>query len=429
MSSITILVGVLSLYVYLLALISARTRPQAGDPADDKLFFVLIVPALNEEQVIANTLTSLLALRGNFLAIVIDDASNDGTVAAITPFLEDPRLRLLQQPPDQARRGKGHVLNTGYAEIQRLGLPEKYGHENVVVVIFDSDGRVEPDFLLDVSPFFRDPKVAGVQSAVRMYNADHSILTLWQHLEFIVWGHIFCRAKNAIGSATLGGNGQCMRFSALTDLGPEPWQAASLTEDLEMSLRLLVQGWQLRFCPTVAVWQEAVPRFRALLRQRSRWLQGQVVCWRYIPPLLRSALPVRIKIDLVFFLLMPLAFLPIGISSVVSWFQFLGNIGNWTLPGLLIWYVVGFQMVPLVLYSWRKNQPPAALWRLLLHSHLFGFYSAAWFLGSIIVYWQILRGQRAWAKTSRVVTGSTAQPAVVPNVAAGRITISTTVQS
>src|SRR5262249_13894601 len=81
------LVILVTAYGYLMAalsLFSARTRNVVDDESDE-LFFVLLVPALNEEQVIARTLSSLLALDGNFLALVIDDASDDGTVAAITP--------------------------------------------------------------------------------------------------------------------------------------------------------------------------------------------------------------------------------------------------------------------------------------------------------------------------------------------------------
>jgi 1,2-diacylglycerol 3-beta-glucosyltransferase len=400
---VTVIAVAITIYVYVLAFLSSRVKV-ADDSGAEDLFFVLLVPALNEEQVIGRTLASLLTLRGNFLVLVIDDASDDGTVAAITPHLSDPRVHLMAQPPDQARRGKGHVLNTGYAAMRDLGLFERYGRENVVMVVFDSDARVEPDFLEAVAPYFSDPTIAGVQSAVRMYNADQNLLTLWQHLEFAVWGTLFCRAKNHLGSATLGGNGQCVRYSALESLGKEPWQPTSLTEDLDLSLRLLMQGWQLRFSPSAAVWQEAVPKLRALVRQRSRWLQGHLVCWQYLPALLRSRRPIYTRLDLLMFLLLPLAFLPIGVGSLVSWAGFL-LLRHWDVSGLLAWYVLGFGMVPLVMIAWRKADHPS-LRRLLLHSHLFVFYSIVWFIATWVVYWQVLLGRRAWAKTSRVGTGS-----------------------
>jgi len=264
---VTFFIVLTTVYVYVLAVVSPWGDTDL-DPETLEPFFVLLVPALNEERVIGRTIASLLELRGRFLAIVIDDGSDDGTVATVAPFLSDPRLRLLEQPPEQARRGKGHALNAAYAEIQRLGitgtaLPRtatsgswssasrarraflsayRYEPDNVITVVFDADTRVEPDFLQAVAPYFRDASVAGVQSAVRMYNADRNLLTLWQHLEFAIWGKFFCRAKDRLGSATLGGNGQCVRFSALSDLGREPWHASSLTEDLDLSLRLLKEG-------------------------------------------------------------------------------------------------------------------------------------------------------------------------------------------
>src|SRR5439155_9306443 len=143
------------------------------------------------------------------------------------------------------------------------------------------------------------------------------------------------KAKDRIGSATLGGNGQCARLSALATLGPMPWEA-SLTEDLDLSLRLIMNGWRLRFCPSAAVWQEALPGFRRLVRQRSRWLQGHLVSWGHLPALLHRPLPLHTRLDLLIFLLLPALFVPIGGASVVYWVKFclracLGS--HLTLPG------------------------------------------------------------------------------------------------
>jgi 1,2-diacylglycerol 3-beta-glucosyltransferase len=385
----------------------------SGREAADELFFVLLVPALNEEQVIAKTLTSLLGLTGNFLILVVDDASDDGTVAAITPFLADERVRLLARPREEARTGKGDALNAGFAEARRLvhelGLAERYGAQNIVVVVFDSDGRVDPDFLRAVAPAFQDPRTAGVQSAVRMYNAGQNVLTSWQHLEFVVWGEIFLRAKDILGSATLGGNGQCVRLTALAGLGDAPWRP-SLTEDLDLSLRLLIQGWRLRFCPSVAVWQEAVPSFRKLVRQRSRWLQGHVVSWNALPHLLRSRLPVHARLDLLVFLLLPAFFLPIGLASLGSWRAFWLGTGQWQVFDLLGSYLLGFALAPLTLWAWHRTEHPRVP-RLLVYGHLFVLYAYVWLLASAEAGWNILLGRRSWAKTSRVSGQGLPQPA------------------
>src|SRR5215217_2310440 len=73
MGFVTGLVIVITIYVYGLCLLSSRVRPEKAGSSDDRFFFVLLVPALNEEAVIGRTIGSLLALHGNFLALVIDD--------------------------------------------------------------------------------------------------------------------------------------------------------------------------------------------------------------------------------------------------------------------------------------------------------------------------------------------------------------------
>src|SRR5215470_11038741 len=111
---ITFIIILLTTYCYILAVVSLCARKS---PAPDvgELFFVILVPVLNEEQVIGRTLAHLLALSGDFLILVIDDASDDGTVAAVAPFLTDQRVRLLERPRAQARHGKGDSLNAGFA--------------------------------------------------------------------------------------------------------------------------------------------------------------------------------------------------------------------------------------------------------------------------------------------------------------------------
>jgi cellulose synthase/poly-beta-1,6-N-acetylglucosamine synthase-like glycosyltransferase len=411
MELVTALVILITLYSYVLAAVSSRAQREPAPAAGQELFFVLLVPVLNEERVIARTLTSLLGLRGSFLALVVDDASDDGTVEAIKPFLSNHRVRLLQRPPEDARLGKGAVLNAGYAEIRRLGLAERYGPENVIVVVFDADGRVDPNFLQEVSGYFQHSRVAGVQSAVRMYNAERNLLTFWQDFEFVVWGELVSRARDRLGSATLGGNGQSVRLSALQSLGPEPWRA-SLTEDLDLSLRLLAQGWRLRFCPTVAVWQEALPGFRALVRQRSRWLQGHLVAWSELPALLRGRLAIHTRVDLALFLLLPASFLPIGLASIGSWGLFWLDFGRWDANALLAWYALGFGAAPVVAEAWSRAGH-GRLGIALLRGHAYVFYSFVWFLASVVAAWNVLLGRRAWAKTSRAATvrpGDSARP-------------------
>ncbi|HEY7035617.1 MAG TPA: glycosyltransferase [Thermomicrobiales bacterium] len=415
MAVATIVLLLMMAYCYLLAGMALLRSPDPPAGPAVRLFYVLIIPALNEEAVIGRTLASLLAMDGDFLILVVDDGSDDATAAVVERFRGDGRVRLLVQPEEHARRGKGAALNAAYAEIWRLGLAKRYGADNVVVAVFDSDAQVAPDFLEKLSSSLADPTVAGVQSAVRMYNGRQNLLTRWQDFEFAVWGAIFCRAKNLLGTATLGGNGQCARLSALASLGRNPWNPSSLTEDLDLSLRLLLNGWKMRFCPSTAVWQEAVPTFRRLVRQRSRWMQGHFVCWQYLPALLRSPLPAGARADLGVYLLLPSVFLPIGLACVATWARFSLNFGDWTWTGLVAWYFLGFGLAPVTAVALRRTEREP--WRAcIVHAHLFVFYSFVWFVAAASAFGNVMLGRRAWAKTSRSMAG------VAPSVEASRST-------
>src|SRR5205823_4034013 len=177
--------------------------------------------------------------------------------------------------------------NAAYRHV--LGSDVMAGHrpEDVVIVILDADGRIEPNAFLQVAPYFRDPKIAAVQIGVRMYNAGESRLARMQDLEFVTFTEIFQRGRQRLGSDGLGGNGQFARLSALESLGGAPWTDC-LTEDLDLGLRLWARGYTNAFCPTTHVNQQAVTSLRRLVRQRARWFQGHLQCWRRIPLVLRA---------------------------------------------------------------------------------------------------------------------------------------------
>lgn len=84
-------------------------------------------------------------------------------------------------------------------------------------------------------------------------------------------------------SVGLGGNGQFSRLSALDVIGGQagdPWHG-SLLEDYELSLHLMLAGYEIRYAHDSVVAQEAVPTLPALVKQRTRWCQGGIQCLRY----------------------------------------------------------------------------------------------------------------------------------------------------
>lgn len=393
----TLLVLAVVLYAYSLAVIGRRAgAPSAAD--QHPLYFVVLVPCLNEARVIGQTLESLCALRGRYHIAVLDDASDDGSPGVVSRF---PAwiVTLVERRGLDARVGKGAALNQGYRELLRWRIDDLYGPENVIVVVFDADSRVPSDFLARVTPYFSDPRVVGVQSAVRMYNVDRNWLTFWQNLEFVVWARIFSRAKDRLGSATLGGNGQCVRLSALMSLGAAPWRP-SLTEDLDLSIRLILNGGRIRFCGDAYVAQEAVSHVRQLIRQRARWVQGHLVTWEHLPAILRSSAPLRVRLDLVAFLFLPAGLVPLALTTVDGWWTFLASLGALSLETLLLWYLLAFASAPLTVWALIRDGEVDRP-RAIVQAHLFLAYSTFWLVAAGRAVWSIIRGDRTWAKTSR----------------------------
>lgn len=396
---------------YTLALfINSRRRRPPLLPAPDGLFFVFVVPCLNEELVIGASIERLLALpQRNFVVLVVDDGSDDRT-AEIVAEHDPERVWLLRRELPNARRGKGAALNAGFRHLLESGRLEGRRPEDVIVAIVDADGRLAPNALTEVGPYFRDPRTGAVQVAVRMWNARERLLARLQDLEFVTFTEVFQRGRLRLGSVGLGGNGQFVRLAALRSLGDEPWTDC-LTEDLDLGVRLLVKGWSNQFCPTTFVAQQAVTSARRLVRQRARWFQGHLQCWRLLPRVLRSSLPVRTTLDLVWHLSSPalvllttiplVAFLVVLVASIASPGAVFVGVTGGRVSSLALWYVLAFGLGPAYAFAYWLKDPGTSFLRALGLAHLYTLYAYLWFpAGWVAVSRQIAR-RRGWLKTAR----------------------------
>lgn len=397
-------------YIAMLFAMSRRQRPVVL-PAPADLQLVFVIPCLNEEAVLGATLDNLVPLlRGDDLVLVVDDASDDGTPEIVRSH-PSPRVHLLRRELPDARNGKGDALNAAIRHLGSSDLLSGRPVDEVVIAVFDADGRIEPQALTAVAGYFRDPRMGAVQIGVTMRNAQSNLLARLQDMEFSVFTEIFQRARQRIGSVGLGGNGQFVRLSALHSLGDAPWSHC-LTEDLDLGLRLLLGGWQNAYCPTVSVDQQAVTDVRRWLRQRARWFQGHLQCWRLIPAVLRSRLPARAACDIVWYLtlpvavlLIPVAVLPVTIALALTAVAAPGQVAALLLQDhgmpLVLAYLLCFgPAYPYAFVYWLRGR--MGLGRALLLAHAFEAYSHLWLISGWWAVGRVLRRRRGWAKTERV---------------------------
>lgn len=404
-------------YVLLFAVAAAgRRRTRTAVPSRGAPIVVVVVPARNEQVVIERTIERVQQIEGDPLLLVVDDGSDDETARVARDAGDPARTIVLSRERAVAGRGKGDVLNEAAAFIGRLvaaGDPRLGGRgpDDVVVCILDADGWLDPDVVTHVAPCFDDPRVAGVQVSVRMFNARAGFLARMQDIEFVAYGHLFQTARDVLGSVLMGGNGQFMRLSALQQLGASPWSEC-LTEDLDIGLRLTRRGWRMRACPQAWVAQQAIDEPSRFLRQRTRWVQGHLTCWRHLPGLWSTRAPIGIvaRLDLTMHLLLGLYGL-IALAQIATLIALLGGhvdaarivpgvtqLGAATLVAVLM--VLPILVVAITYQQRAVARLPATTLAGVLVTYL--TYHYLWSIpATLLALMRIAVGRRGWSKTAR----------------------------
>lgn len=408
-------------YGFLLSLLvfdRVRKRLKGGAAAPPDGFqpmVVIVIPAHNEEKVIAPTLASLMASTyPRRLTIVMDDGSTDAT--AMVARQADSHAVVITRDKEVAGQGKGAVLNDALQRIVAMtALPGNalsgLRLDDIVLGVMDADGQLERAAIERVVAYFAEPNVGGVQIGVRIANATKNLLTRLQDMEFVGFSAFVQQARDVIGSVGLGGNGQFARLSALVSLGRDPWTDC-LTEDLDLGLSLVEGGWRIRFCPDAFVAQQGLTTLRPLVRQRTRWVQGHYQCWRHIPILMDSeSVGSATRLDLIAYLSLLVFVLLVTSGVVVSLFSMTGMVVVTStsldmLPAGILRNLaqVAISFGPLCVFIWayqsRATQPFKS-WELPAFAAVFSLYAYLFVISHLWSWFRLVAGRTSWAKTPR----------------------------
>jgi len=244
-----------------------RERAQSIAAKPDPRHVSVIIPAFNEEKVIASTVERILESDHRDLeVIVVDDGSKDRTAAVVrNRFGNDHRVVLLS------------IANSGKANALNAGLKLSRGE---IVVALDADTQFQTDTIARLVRWFSDEKVGAVAGNAKVGNRTNMV-TRWQALEYIVAQNLERRALAALGTLTvIPGAVGAWRRSALLSLGG--FQSDTLAEDQDLTIGMQEHGLQVRFDSSAIAWTEAPSTFRALAKQRFRWAYGTLQClWKY----------------------------------------------------------------------------------------------------------------------------------------------------
>jgi 1,2-diacylglycerol 3-beta-glucosyltransferase len=260
---LTALLGIQAVRI-LLARPLKTPKPLLDDGQTDFPYVSLLVAAKNEEVVISKLVRNLCDLdypKARYEVWVIDDHSTDGTPMLLDQLAaEYDQLKVLHRGAD-AGGGKSGALNQV--------LPLTKGE---IVAVFDADAQVPKDLLRRVLPLFNKPKTGAVQVRKAIANASVNFWTRGQMAEMAFDTYIQQQRIAIGGIGELRGNGQFVRRLALDRCGG--WNEETITDDLDLTIRLHLDKWDIGFLDFPAVEEEGVTSALALWHQRNRWGEG-----------------------------------------------------------------------------------------------------------------------------------------------------------
>ena len=274
--SLTALVGI-QILRYLL------TKPEVAPPALTQKNFdsvpqvSLLIAARNEEAVISELVEMLCNLdypEDKYEVWAIDDRSTDNTPAILDKLaLDYSQLKVVHRAAN-AGGGKSGALNQV--------LPQTFGD---IIGVFDADAKVTSDLLNRVVPLFTNsPKMGAVQVRKAIANYTDNFWTKGQAAEMALDSYVQQQRIAVDGIGELRGNGQFVSRAALHSCGG--WNEETITDDLDLTIRLHLDDWKIGFLLAPPVLEEGVTKATSLWHQRNRWAEGgyqrYLDYWRYI---------------------------------------------------------------------------------------------------------------------------------------------------
>lgn len=316
--------------------------------------FAMIVAAHNEEVVIGKLIESMLNQdypKELFDIFVIADNCDDNTAKVAREYGVYVYERF-----NKTEKGKGYALEWLFDKIFKMN--NKYD----AVAIFDADNLVSKNWCKEINSKMEEGYKV-VQGYIDSKNPNDSWIATSYSIAFWTQNRMFQLARANIGlSNQIGGTGFAVNTEVLKELG---WGATCLTEDLEFTCKLILNGEKVGWAHDAIIYDEKPLTLKQSWVQRRRWMQGFTdVASRYFFKLIKKGLKTRkfFMLDCALYVIQPFFTLMIGISAVLSFAQ--SSVGE-GLNIFLISYLIGnllfkivtvmqFLMTPIILRLDKK---------------------------------------------------------------------------
>lgn len=232
----------------------------------------ILIPAWNEDAVVATTIERLMSLDyplDRLRIYVIDDGSTDET-----PHIVIEKTKCYPNNVIHIRRvaggeGKAHTLNYGLDTLWKSAWTE-------AVLIMDADVIYTRDSLRQMARHLVDPSIGAVTAYIKEGSASPNLIQRFITFEYITATGASRRAQNVLGFlACLSGGAQLHSRENLLDIGGKIFDD-TLAEDTFTTFRTQLKGRQAIFEPNAIVYAEEPCDLDMLWKQRLRWARGNV---------------------------------------------------------------------------------------------------------------------------------------------------------
>jgi cellulose synthase/poly-beta-1,6-N-acetylglucosamine synthase-like glycosyltransferase len=366
---------------YLLFLTAAALVARPRDlPARSRVTrFAVLVPAHNEEGVIARLLTSLSRLDYPPESVdicVVADNCDDATASTARALGANVYERF-----DDSKRAKGFALRW---LIQQL---EDQGRTYDAFVVVDADSVLAENFLQCMNARL-ESGAQVIQAYYSVLNPDHSSIAGLRYAALSAVHYLRPLGRSRFGlSAGLKGNGMCFTASIMQRFA---WRWFTLAEDVEFHLALVEQDIRVEFAPETWVKADMPVTLRQASSQNARWERGRLQLIRqHVPRLLWLGVRRRswIQVDAAAEQLIPPLSVPFALSAVAvvgAWL--LGSAGlagaaAVCLGGYVLYLLAALALVraPLRIYLTLGVAPAYVVWKVGLYVRsLFSTRNTAW---------------------------------------------------
>ena len=263
------------LYQFIISLCSFVKIKEKPLKEDKQHRFMTIIPAHNEEKVVVNLIESLRKLdypKDLYDIYVIADNCTDKTAE-----VAKKAGAIVYERFDEAHKTKGHALQWFLA--QKIEEDAPYD----AFCIFDADNIVDENFLKVMNK-----KLCQGEEVVQGYkdikNPSDSWVSAGYAIFYWTMHRFYHLARYNIGlSPLMNGTGFMVKFDVIK---PQGWNTKTLTEDIEFSLKRIIEGKKLGWARDAIVYDEQPVGFKQSWTQRSRWTVGHMQCLKeYTKPL------------------------------------------------------------------------------------------------------------------------------------------------